>query len=138
MTSNFFRQYRGFFIATIKSQLRTPSALFFGFLFPIIFLLAFGFFGANQDSKIDLGLVPAGFDREKELIRVLENSAAYNLTSASFDDLSRKLENGDIDAFFYFTTNEQAKVVTNANLPEKEPLFCKVLSLLGTESPCHL
>ena len=83
--------------ASLKSMLRSPSAIIFGILFPLVFILAFGFIQTNS-IRMDVAIHP-GSDTTGVFYRSITAIPGFRIKepkdSASLNEL---LQKGRIDA----------------------------------------
>lgn len=94
------RQGRAFLAltwASLLGQVRNFSALFFGFLFPIIFISIFGLLGNAGNANINLG-VTTDSDQSSPVYQALSGISSIKITHGSTEDLTTKLKRGDVDA----------------------------------------
>ena len=84
--------------ASLSSILRSPSAVVFSLLFPLIFIVVFGFIGGGGIS-VDVGLDKKS-DTANAIIQVLkgENSGVRLNTTDSEEDMMNNLKKGSLDA----------------------------------------
>jgi ABC-2 type transport system permease protein len=82
--------------ASLTASFRNPSNVFFGVLFPFIFILVFGFLGQGE-SKLKVGLINS--DKNNFVYQALDTTKQINLIKDQKDsDLQKKLKKGDLDA----------------------------------------
>jgi ABC-2 type transport system permease protein len=101
--------------ASFRSILRSPSAVVFTLLFPLIFILVFGFIGGNAIS-VDVG-VAKNSDTDNPIFASLKKTSVVNLIQdQSTADMNANLLKGHIDAILdiekhqtapYYTVNVQ-------------------------------
>ena len=101
--------------ASLRSILRSPSAVVFTLLFPLIFILVFGFIGGSTVA-VDVG-VAKGSDTQNRLFDTLKKVKIINLIQdQSAADMNSNLSKGHIDAILdiqkhntppYLTVNVQ-------------------------------
>ncbi len=121
---NFFRQLRGFFSTSFKAQLRTSSSIFVGFIFPIIFIVTFGYFSTDTRQEIDLGIVRnSTFNQELRFIDEIRNTNLFEVTTDSKSNLQEKVESGEIDGVVELQDDNQVIVTTNRNQPEESNII---------------
>ncbi|MEI6729106.1 MAG: ABC transporter permease [bacterium] len=113
------RQFYGFFISSFKSLLRTPSAWVFGFAFPVIFILLFGFISNNSQTEIKVGFLNDDTPIYSTVKSSFEKVKIFKVTQEDdFDGLNSKLQNGDLDAIIRFNRENSIQLISNANKPE--------------------
>src|SRR6185369_5312661 len=90
------------FLAT----LRNPSAVFFGFVFPFIFIIVFGLIGQGS-SKFDLGIVEES-EKSGAIYEALSKVEVLNLvTDKDNATLNEQLSKGQIPALLRISTVEK-------------------------------
>lgn len=88
--------------ASLKASFRNPSSVVFGFLFPLIFILVFGFIGSGS-SNIDL-YVDESSDIENPIYNALtEIDTVKFVEDINNDEAEANLEKGSIDAILNIT-----------------------------------
>jgi len=100
------RAFTAVFVARYKQFIRDRAALFFSFIFPIIFILLFGWAFQNTGTQtFKIGLADEGSPQIAGAITlglnsvVLEgNQKMFKTQSGEMDDLRASLEDGDLDA----------------------------------------
>ncbi|MEO6538301.1 MAG: ABC transporter permease [Ferruginibacter sp.] len=65
--------------ASLRSIMRSPSAIIFSFVFPFIFILVFGFIGNNGGRQSFRIVVDAGADTSNELYTAIKNTEGINI-----------------------------------------------------------
>ncbi|WDF54756.1 ABC transporter permease [Mucilaginibacter sp. KACC 22063] len=99
MTNNYsnFNATMAIAKASLRSILRSPSAVVFSLLFPLIFIIVFANIGGGG-VKVDVGVVK-GSDTINPVYQALKKVSVVNLiTSQSAADMQKNLEKGSIDA----------------------------------------
>lgn len=99
--TNELRAFAALTKASLLGQIRNFSTLFFGFLFPIVFIAIFGFLG-NTTSKVTLGVAP-GTDTQSPVYQALTHIPAVTLQQGDQATLDKQLKKGEIDAIMYIT-----------------------------------
>lgn len=127
-----FRATKAIVKGSLSSIIRNPSSVIFTLLFPLIFIIVFGFIGGGS-GKFDIGFYHSGdFDNPiyKKLISIDNFRIAGNLTDAELD---ARLEKGEIEALLKITRNPAGTVPeyliemkTNKATPDKSNL-CKLI-----------
>lgn len=100
------RAFGAVFVARYKQFVRNRGALFFSFLFPIIFILLFGWAFQNMGTQtFKVGLCDEGSPRTSSLLtQGLEgvvdqnNRKEFSIQSGNLDDLLASFKNGNLDA----------------------------------------
>lgn len=83
-------------VASLKTMVRNPSAIVFNLLFPLIFIVVFGFIGGGGFS-VDLA-VEKSSDMDNPIIQSIQNIKTIKLKKDfSDEELKTKLEKGQID-----------------------------------------
>ena len=83
--------------ASLKGVFRSPSAVIFSFVFPLIFILVFGFIGNSGRVSVRAAFDPKS-DTANEVYRNLRNISALNVVVKDSIGLVRDLEKGRISA----------------------------------------
>ncbi len=90
--------------ASFRSILRSPSAVIFTLLFPLIFILVFGFIGGGGIT-VDVG-VAKGSDLNNPIYKALQSSGVIHLvTNESAEQMNKDLAKGHLDAILNITKN---------------------------------
>ncbi|WP_158995570.1 ABC transporter permease [Mucilaginibacter sp. L196] len=90
--------------ASFRSILRSPSAVIFTLLFPLIFILVFGFIGGGGIT-VDLG-VAKGSDVNNPIYKALQGSGVIHLvTNETAEQMNKDLAKGHLDAILNITKN---------------------------------
>lgn len=90
--------------ASLRSIMRSPSAVIFTLAFPLIFILVFGFLGGGG-TKLDIALAP-GSDMQNPVIIALEKTGLVRLNKTdSKKEIDNKLEKGNYDAVIMVEKN---------------------------------
>ncbi|MCX6003912.1 MAG: ABC transporter permease, partial [Chloroflexi bacterium] len=100
------RAFRAVFVARYKQLVRNRGALFFSFLFPIIFILLFGWAFQNMDTQtFRVGLSDEGSPRTASYMTqglegavIQNNQKEFQTQSGNLADLLASLNSGDLDA----------------------------------------
>lgn len=114
--------------ASLRSILRNPSSVIFTLLFPLIFIIVFGFIGGGS-SRFDIGFYNES-DINNPLYHSIINVENFNIEDPLTDaELDSKLEKGEVDALLLITKNPQGtmpeynvEVKTNKAKPERSNL----------------
>lgn len=93
------------FIAHYKQFIRDRAALFFTFIFPIMFILIFGWAFRDPGTRtFDIGLVDQGSPQSASFIAkaldsvVIKGDKTFKVTTGEMDKQLKLLRNGDLDA----------------------------------------
>ncbi|RYZ97633.1 MAG: ABC transporter permease, partial [Sphingobacteriaceae bacterium] len=93
--------------ASLKSILRSPSAVIFSLAFPLIFILVFGFIGGGGIS-VKVGIIK-GSDTVSPVYQILKGVKVVHLVTAMpEDEMLKELQKGHIDAIIDVTKNPAA------------------------------
>jgi ABC-2 type transport system permease protein len=100
------KAFAAVFVARYRQFIRDRAALFFSFVFPIIFILLFGWAFQNMGTQtFTVGLADQGSPQITTYINlglesvVIEgNQRVFETRSGTFDDLLAELKKGDLDA----------------------------------------
>jgi len=127
--SGTFKQYWAFFVAGFKTQLRSPSAIFFGFFVPLIFLLSFAFFD-NSGVKFEIGVVPNSNQDFSIFKEALQKSTIFKVQEGNKDELTKKLLKSDLDVVVEYGGDSKIQVTTNSSRAQNNPVILQTLSTL--------
>ncbi|MFM7770953.1 MAG: ABC transporter permease, partial [Bacteroidota bacterium] len=83
--------------ASLKALLRSPSAIVFSVLFPLIFILVFGFIGGGGRMTFKVGFHPQS-DTTSLVHLVLRDSVGLQIVTKPLAELEEDLEKGRITA----------------------------------------
>jgi ABC-type multidrug transport system permease subunit len=113
------RQFFTFFISSFKAQFRTPSSWVWGFLFPVVFIVMFGFVSMNPETSIKIGILKNQEDLTQALI---ENFSQFDnlyeiTTKDSIKELLEDLRSGNLSVVVEVLP-ENSKNKNLNNLPE--------------------
>jgi ABC-2 type transport system permease protein len=119
--------------ASLRSMLRSPSAVVFTLAFPLIFIIVFGFIG-NGGIKVDVGLKP-GCDTTNQIYFAIQQVPMLRLINEKDQaSLDNDLQKGKIDAVIDIQKNAAAApafivdLQTTEASPEKGNIFRSVLT----------
>ena len=99
-TVRYLRQLRAFTWSTFLTQVRNPSAIMFGFVFPIIFMLFFGYINTSQNTDLTIGILEDNTRAYSEFADLIEDNPVYTFESRiDQNDLEQMLISGDLDAY---------------------------------------
>lgn len=91
------RAMRALIKASLQGIFRTPSAIFFGFAFPVIFILVFGTMGGGSAFRIRVAHAP-GSDTVTELNGILHQVGVLRWIHEDTAKVNKMLHEGDIVA----------------------------------------
>ena len=95
---SFPRQFKTFFVATLKGTIRTPIALFFSFVFPVILIVIFGAISnGNSNSKFEVGLVNSNSTNPQAILvkQTLSKIDSIHLQEGDLNTLKTRIEKPD-------------------------------------------
>jgi len=114
MHPNFFKQFIGFFNTSFRSQLRTPTAIFFGFILPVVFISIFAFFSINQEVALDIGVAKPLPQNAQYIVDQLKKNPGYTVSIDTPEALTSKLNSGQLDALLSFPKDNTYRLTANA------------------------
>lgn len=101
--------------ASLKALFRNPSAVVFNILFPLIFIIVFGFISGGT-FKIDVVLDPSS-DMNNPLVKALEETQAVRIIrDLSAEQINSGLSKGKIDGMLKITKNPAGNPEFTADL----------------------
>lgn len=83
--------------ASLQAILKTPSAIFFAFAFPLIFILVFGFMSNGSSFHISVAAAP-GSDTTSPLYSIMRQVPVLKWTDKDTTTINKLLKQGDITA----------------------------------------
>ena len=83
--------------ASLQAILKTPSAIFFAFAFPLIFILVFGFMSNGSSFHISVAAAP-GSDTTSQLYSIMRQVPVLKWTDKDTTTINKLLKQGDITA----------------------------------------
>ncbi|MFS8082713.1 MAG: ABC transporter permease [Ginsengibacter sp.] len=96
-------------VASLRSIFRSPSAVVFGFAFPFVFILVFGFIGNNGSAQRFNIAVEKGADTTNELYSVFKNSPSIKILKINdTSKITRAFQKGDLTAIINIQKNPAA------------------------------
>ncbi len=104
--------------ASFKSILRSPSAVVFSLLFPLIFIIVFGFIGGGG-LTVDVGL-GRNNDVNSPVYKALQNIKIVHMVEESEKEMNQDLEKGRIDAILNITENPTGRPAYFVNVEYTE------------------
>src|SRR5574339_25315 len=96
--------------ASLKGVFRSPSAVIFSFVFPLIFILVFGFIGNSGRVGVRVAFDPAS-DTSNMVYNGLKTVAALNVVEKDSAELIKDLEKGRIAAIIRLKKDDSTKPV---------------------------
>ena len=94
--------------ASLKSILRSPSAVVFSLAFPMIFILVFGFIGGGGSVSFKMAMDPQS-DTTNPVYGALKSVTGINLVNKSEKELKEDLEKGRLTAILNIQKNADTK-----------------------------
>ena len=91
--------------ASLTAIFRSPSAIVFSVMFPLIFILVFGFIGGGGRMTFKIGFHPAS-DSTSMLQKVLRDSLGLTVVHKPLAEMETDLERGRITAIITITKKE--------------------------------
>jgi ABC-2 type transport system permease protein len=132
--SRSFKQFISFLVASFKSQLRNPSGWAFGFIFPLIFIVLFGFITTNNNQKINLGIVKNDSENYKVLKNSISSANIFELLEdENYQNLENKLQDGDLDGIIRFTSDKEVLLISNSNKPQNTAIITQTINQINNE-----
>ncbi len=93
------------------STMRNPSALFFGFLFPLIFILVFGLLGQSS-GKYEVGVLSSSQKSGSVYETLTKIEALQLITDKNDDELKDALKKGQLAVLVSVSQNAETQKVT--------------------------
>lgn len=91
-------QVLGYTVMLLRAYARDRTAVFFGFLFPLLFMVLFGVLNFGGSVSVDLGIVDeAKNDQSASLIATLSKIETFKIDNGERDAELAKLKAGDRD-----------------------------------------
>ena len=82
----------------LRSYTRDRTALFFGFFFPLIFMVLFGVLNFGAAGNVNLGIADEAQNADSDrFVASLKGISTFQVTNGTRDDLSKKLSSGSVD-----------------------------------------
>src|SRR5262245_42949239 len=115
--------------ASLRGIFRSPSAVIFSFVFPLIFILVFGFIGNSGRVSVRVAFDPAS-DTANEVYRNLSNISALNIVEKDSAELTGDLEKGRIAAIITMDKNDDPAKPINIHLKTSEAVNPQNINVL--------
>lgn len=94
---SYFHALRVYVMTSLRAISRNPSSIVFGFIFPVIFIVIFGFIG-NRTMDLSIGVIQNG-NQENPMIEWLSHIEQIKLIrDVDEAGLTEKLRKGEVDA----------------------------------------
>lgn len=127
-----YNQVRGMLAitkASLRAIFRSPSAVIFGFLFPLIFILVFGFLGSGGRISIKVAFNPAS-DTSSVMYKALQNVPAIVVVNKDQQLISEDLEKGKLSAIVTINEGGDANSPYSISLKSSEAVNSQNLQAL--------
>jgi ABC-2 type transport system permease protein len=99
-------QILGYTVLLLRAYARDRTAVFFGFLFPLLFMVLFGVLNFGGTTRVDLGIVDeAKNDQSASFIATLGKIETFRVGSGERDAELAKLNAGDRDLVLVIPSN---------------------------------
>jgi ABC-2 type transport system permease protein len=92
--------------ASFTALLRSPSAIVFSILFPLIFILVFGFIGGGGRMTFKVGFSPQT-DTTSFLYKIMRDSVGLTLVNKPIEEMEADLERGKMTAILTIRPNTE-------------------------------
>ena len=100
------RQILGYTVMLLRAYARDRTALFFGFFFPLLFMVLFGVLNFGGSVRVNLGMVDeAKNDQSASFIATLGKIDTLKIASGERDAQLAKLTAGDLDLVLVIPSN---------------------------------
>ncbi len=107
------RAFASVFVVHLRQFIRDRGALFFTFIFPIMFILLFGWAFSNAGTQtFKVGLVDQGSPNSTGILRQSldnvttdKNHKVFEIQEGALDELMQSLKKGDLDAVIVIPEN---------------------------------
>jgi ABC-2 type transport system permease protein len=100
------RQILGYTVMLLRAYTRDRTALFFGFLFPLLFMVLFGVLNFGGSVRVNLGVVDeAKNDQSASFIATLGKIETLKVTTGDRDAQLAKLTAGDLELVLLIPAN---------------------------------
>lgn len=115
--------------ASLRSILRSPSAVVFSFAFPLIFILVFGFIGGGSKISLSIAMDRAS-DTSNPVYFALKNVSGIKIVKESPTELKEDLEKGRITAILNIQKTNAAVAPYDLQLKTSESVNPQNLQVL--------
>ncbi|MDD2793869.1 MAG: ABC transporter permease, partial [Sediminibacterium sp.] len=105
--------------ASLRSILRSPSAVVFSIAFPMVFILVFGFLGNGGKVSVSVAFAP-GCDTANPVYAALKQVAGLKLVAKDPQLVKVELEKGRITALINIQASGQANAPYSISLTSSE------------------
>ena len=128
---------------SLRSIFRSPSAVVFSIVFPMVFILVFGFIGENGGITLDVAL-SKNADTTNAVYQSLKNVSSINFIHETDSLLNEELEKGNITAFINIKKNpagnpayiielKSSEAVNPQNIQVLQSILKDVISTLNSK-----
>lgn len=118
--------------ASLHSIIRNPSAVVFNLIFPLIFILVFGFISGGGFS-IDVG-VESNSNIDNSIYKSLESTKSVKLIKTiPENEMQSELEKGRLDAVINIQKNENGILVVNLKTTKASPERGNIFKMMLNE-----
>lgn len=115
--------------ASLRSISRNPSAIVFNLIFPLIFIIVFGFISGGG-FKIDVAM-DANADTSNFIYQSIAKINSVNIIKdKSAEEINSELEKGRIDAYLAFHKNENGSTVVDLKTTKASPERGSIFSMM--------
>lgn len=83
--------------ASLRATFRTPSSVFFGLAFPLVFIVVFGSIGGGGGVSLDIAIAK-GADTTNKVYNIIKSIPVLHIINKSDSEVHTDLKNGDIAA----------------------------------------
>ena len=104
---------------SLRAVFRSPSAVVFSFVFPMIFILVFGFIGSGGRVSVRVGFDPAS-DTANQVYRRLNDIPGVNVIEKDPEELVRDLEKGRLAAIINMKKDADPQRPIDINIKTSE------------------
>lgn len=116
--------------ADLIATFRNPTSVFFGLLFPLVFIITFGSLGGGQ-ADLEVGVDP-NVNTANPIIIALDEIDTFKLIYDDFDVLKEDLSKGEIDAYLKIIPNEKGQgfevdLITSSAAQQTGPIVESVI-----------
>ena len=118
--------------ASLHSIVRNPSAVVFNLVFPLIFIIVFGFISGGG-FRIDIA-VDKNSDKDNAIYKSLESNKSIKLNSnIPEEEIHSELEKGRLDAVINIQKNENGNLVVNLKSTKASPERGNIFKMMINE-----
>jgi ABC-2 type transport system permease protein len=115
--------------ASLTGMLRSPSAIVFSVLFPLIFILVFGFIGGGGRVTFKVGFHPDS-DTSSMLYKVLRDSVGLVIVNKPLAEMDAELERGRITAIITIKPSGNGKTKYDIDLKTSGAVNAQNINIL--------